>query len=290
MSKAKKPRAPSKPNPPERSGEPADAATIVQNWMLTVPESPSARYVRDRQKWVKARYPAAKIAEIAKAARFSTPQVIRKMNQFLLTAGYVYDDQKNNRSPIASFAPDREYLGDIAQLADSLGSALRNMNDVQARSFWHPLTHVQTGPASGRTFQTSYGLTVTERPNPDGTFVIEHLRPHQIMEAIEVTRNLANAAVTGLPKLKGGHPQVEALQNWIRGAQLFWRDQTSAAFTPVMLYGKPASPALAFCWLAFQQLDANVEPTQLASAMRSVNKKYPASKCRSPRNRQQQPR
>ena len=278
MSKAQKPRAPRKPNLPNKSGGPGDGAAIVPNWMLTVPESPSARDVRNRKEWVKAKYPAAKIAEIAKAARFSDPQVVRKMKRFLLMAGYVLMDQRNDRSPTESFAPDRKCLAEIAQLADSLNGALRTMNELQANRFWHLLTHIKTGPASGRSFKTPYGLTVIERPNPDGSFVIEHLRPHQIMESIEVTRNLANAAIETLPKLKGGHPQVEALQNWIRGAQMFWRDHTCAAFTPEMVKGEPASPALAFCWLAFQQLDGSIKPTQLASAMRAVNKKYPASK------------
>jgi hypothetical protein len=149
------------------------------------------------------------------------------------------------------------------------------MREIQARSFWHPLTQLQTGPATGRSFKTGLGLTVIERPNSDGGFVIEHLHAHKIIEAIQVTHNLARDAANGFSKKAGGRPQIPALQNWIYGAQRFWRAHSTRAFMPVMLKTFPASPALAFCYIAFKQLNGTIKPTQLATVMRAANKMFP---------------
>ena len=249
----------------------------LNTWMISVPTPPSAEEVEARQDWIFARYPEDVVQTIVEAARFKDPQIIWSIRIFLQTAGEIFKDKEYDRLPTQSFASDKNYLQQIAVLARDLEAKIGAMNPIQAECFWHPMKQMHVGPASGRTFKTSFGLTVTERSWPDQTFVVEHLRPHQIIEAIQVVRNLATDASGSLRNQRGGRNTFPALDGWIRNAQRFWRAHSKSAFTPVMAKGQPASPALAFCYLALRQLNGNIQPTQIASAMRKLNKKFPDS-------------
>ena len=265
--------APSRDNSSSRDR--SDIQLDMDNWMISVPFPPSEEEIQARRDWIAARYPEDVIKEIAAAARFKTPEVVSAMRGFLLNAGEVFKLQEYDRPPGQSFAPDKQYLQQIALLARDLIAVIGGMNHIQADSFWHPMKQVHSGPATGKSFKTNFGLTVVERPWPENVFVIEHLRPHQLIEAIQVVRNLANDAAGALPSQRGGRNTFPAMEVWISSAQRFWRAHSSSAFTPVLAKGDPASPALAFCYLAFKPLNGSIRPTQIASAMRRLNKKFP---------------
>ena len=244
-------------------------------WMISAPFPPNGADIQARRDWIAARYPESVVEEIAAAARFKSPEVITTMRSFLLTAGEVFKDQEFDRLPTQSYAPDKSHLLQISRLAADLISEIGSMNQIQAECFWHPMKQVHTGPASGKTFKTSFGLSIIERPWPDNAFVLEYLRPHQIIEAIQIVRILASGAADSLPVQIGGRNPFPALENWISSAQQFWRRYSSYAFAPVLARGNPASSALAFCYLAFKQLNGSIQPNQIASVMRSINKKFP---------------
>ncbi len=232
MSKAKAhPKSP-KAKPSENSPGIPEAGHSIPKWMISGPEILDDQEVRGRQAWVAAQYPDTIIADIANAARFKNSKDIADMREFLLKAGYMFSKRKGNRQPRASFAPDRKQLETIARLADQPESELANLSDVSAISLWHPFQQVMTVLPSGRGYTTEYGLTIFERPQNDGSFIIEHLRPHQIEEAVYVIRCLAEQAAASFPAQKGGQPQIGVRQSWILSAQHFWREHSRLAFDP----------------------------------------------------------
>jgi hypothetical protein len=257
------------------SGAKQDAGFSTPKWMISVPEMPTQQEVQERRAWVAALYPQPVIDGIAKAARFTRPEDISDMAKFLLSAGYMFQDQKDDRHPGASFAPDRKYLERIAQRAGELEIALANLSDISAQSLWHPFQRVITAPPTGRGYTTHYGLTVHEVQQPDGAYIINHLRPHQIEESVYVIRRLAELAAADLPDQRGGQPQYGARQNWIISAQNFWRAHSPLAFDP-------RSIARDFCFTAFLPLDGSITPRQIDSAVRAANKDFPVPKRRRP--------
>jgi len=218
------------------------------------------------------------IQKIAKAARFEDPSCIEDMKQFLISVGHWFVDHKNDRHPGTSFATDRDQLKKISVLAGKLESLLLAMSEVSAKSLWHPFGDAarMVYPALQSSFITDFGLTVTKREYDNDTFEIQHLRPHQLMEAIHVLKQLAEEAASALPAKKGGQQQFEPRQNWIVSAQNFWIRHSKSAFDP-------RTPAFDFCYQAFERLDGSVTPQQIRSAMRAANKRFPPSKKRKPK-------
>jgi hypothetical protein len=273
MSKARNKSNSTKARPGENpAGGPATKSPTPK-WMLPVSETLSLQEARDRMAWVAALYDDKTLLKIAKATRFKDGCDNSIIKEFLVIVGCWYLERKDDRDPMASFAANKVELRKIASLAKKLETALEEMSEVSAISLWQPFQHltmmVHPNVPSGHV--TDFGLTITKRSHADGAFEMQHLRPHQIEEAIRVLQRLAEQAAIALPEQKGGQRQFIGLQNWVSSAQYFWRAHSLLAFDP-------RSAALDFCYLAFKQLDGNVSRQQLGSAMRAANKMRPASK------------
>jgi len=231
-----------------------------------VPDIPTPEEVQAKRAWVEARYPPNIIKKIAKAARFKNADTVAAMRDFLILAGLWYLDHKDVRDPSASLELEREQLIAIATAAAKLEKLLQTMGDISAISLWHPFQQISLlALRMPSNFVTDFGLTIIQRPyGDDGAFAIEHLRPHQIEEAIHVLSHLARQAALSLPKQRAGQRQFGPRQDWIKSAAHFWRSHSSVAFDP-------RSAAAGFCYLAFQQLDKSVTEAQIRSGMRAAN-------------------
>jgi hypothetical protein len=231
-----------------------------------VPDIPTPEEVQAKRAWVEARYPENIINKIAKAARLKDPGTIAAMKGFLIDVGLWYLDHKDLPDPSASLEPEREQLEAVAATAAKLTKLLQSMSETSAISLWHPFQHISLlALRSPPNFVTDFGLTVIQRPyGDDGAFVIEHLRPHQIEEAVRVLQQLATQAAQSLPKQRAGQRQFGPRQDWIRSAAHFWRNHSKLAFDP-------RSPAADFCHLALQQLDKSVTEAQIRSGIRAAN-------------------
>ena len=186
-----------------------------------------------------------------------------------MLAGCWFTERRDDRDPNDSYEPDRDQLEAIAAQAAKLKELLTSMSNVSAESLWHPFHQISLlvlrMPPSG--FVTNFGLTVFQRAHANGSFSIEHLRPHQIEEAVRVLHLLAAQAATSLPKQKGGQRQFRPRQDWVNSARYFWRSHSKYAFDT-------RSAAVDFCHLAFRQLDKNVKEQEIRSAIRSANALY----------------
>jgi hypothetical protein len=246
-----------------------DDASRLPNWMTTVPEILTIKQVQARRDWMEAIYSDEIVRKIASAGRFSDPIDIPALKEFLVVVGLWFDDHKDSRNPSASHAAEREQLKRIAKQAEKLETALVGATSVTAEVLWRPFSHMMLWlhPDAPSHIIPELGLTVTRRQHTDGAFEMQHLLPHQMIEAVSVIRKTAELAASKLPTQKGGNREFEALLNWINSAFHFWTKNSLLAFDP-------RSPAFDFCYIAFKRLVQDITESQIRTAMRTINGRH----------------
>jgi len=246
-----------------------EASQVRPKWLSTVPEILTPEEARAKREWIAALYTKEIVSKAAKAAQLAKPADIKALKEHFVLTGLWFIDQKDLRHPNASYAVEREQLRNIASQAKKLRQSLATLNDEAARSLWHVFGYslAMLHPKFPSGHVTDFGLTVTKRQHTDGAFEIQHLRPHQIAEAIFVLEKLAEQTSPTLPTKKGGQHQDEVLLNWINSARHFWLRHSQMAFDP-------RNHAYDFCYVGFQPLDGNISEQKIKTAMRAVNKRH----------------
>ena len=245
--------------------------------MRSVPESLTVEEVEERKAWVAALYPDEVVQEIIQKSHLSVENDVADTKEFLLKAGYWYIDHKDVRNPGTSYLADRTQLESIAAAASGLATSLSGLSEVSARTLWHPFHHSWqfASPWVEHGSKTAFGLTIKKYPQSDGSIAVQHLKPADIEEALDVLHHLAASAADSFPLQKGGQPQDLNRHNWTVSALHFWRGHSDIAFDY-------RSIAFNFCQLGFCRLDPNVSHEQIASAMRAAAKQFPDGKPHSP--------
>ena len=185
----------------------------------------------------------------------------------LSCAALLYRDRKAEREKAETARYIAKQISNIEKIARDLQSALAALSPDASSCMWPEPGEIERTALANNESKSRYGHTIMWVRSGHAV-EFQYLRPHQIIESVEILANLAAAANRSLPRDKGGRPSDEALWMWVVYMQNFWVKLLGQKFTYYAHLGEGVTSAFRFCQALLGPLDPHVTGTQLGTAMR----------------------